>query len=218
MSAITGRYTFYNGSAFGEAIATDKTALLPGETAAFTNYTSYSGGITGIFIDFDAIPGTLTAADFDFYVSADGETWTPVIDPTVSQSDNRVKCIWAAGTITNKWLRVTVLATENTGLSNPDVHYWGNLVAEVTGDFVVAAIHPGDADLEAIIANVDFVDTNKPITSLYDINRDKAILYDDFLLASENNGATLVQLVVPMLTKIHFALSGTVKVFFTQQA
>ena len=33
------------------AIATDKTALLPGETASLANYTSYSRGINGIMVD-----------------------------------------------------------------------------------------------------------------------------------------------------------------------
>ena len=54
---MVGRQIFYNNSAFDDpatggsdddAIATDKEALLPGETAGFANYTSYSRGINGI--------------------------------------------------------------------------------------------------------------------------------------------------------------------------
>ena len=51
-----------------------KTALLPGQTATFNNYTSYSLGINGIMVDFDHLPGTVTAADFEFKM---GNTTTP---------------------------------------------------------------------------------------------------------------------------------------------
>ena len=46
------------------AIATDKTALLPGQTATFANYTSYSRGINGIMVDIAGLPGNVTANDF----------------------------------------------------------------------------------------------------------------------------------------------------------
>ena len=48
------------------AIAPDKQALLPRQTATFANYTSYSKGINGIMIDLRGLPATstLTAADF----------------------------------------------------------------------------------------------------------------------------------------------------------
>ena len=53
-----GRHVFYNNSAFDGndpranadddlAVAPDKQALLPGQTATFVNYTSYGGGING---------------------------------------------------------------------------------------------------------------------------------------------------------------------------
>ncbi|MGA2060941.1 MAG: hypothetical protein ABSG67_10700, partial [Thermoguttaceae bacterium] len=69
-SLIAGRYIFYNNSKFDAAgdsgaIATDKTALLPGQTATFANYTSYSLGINGIIVDIQGLAnaGSLTAAD-----------------------------------------------------------------------------------------------------------------------------------------------------------
>lgn len=60
---VVGRHVFYNNSAFDHnnpaanadddrAVAPDKRALLPGQTATFANYTSYSGGINGLMIDF----------------------------------------------------------------------------------------------------------------------------------------------------------------------
>ena len=55
-SSVVGRYIFYSNSKFDaasddNAIATDKQALLPGQTATFANYTSYSQGINGIMVD-----------------------------------------------------------------------------------------------------------------------------------------------------------------------
>ncbi len=49
-------------------LATDKDALLPGETASFANYTSYSKGINGIMRDANATGGTASASDFTFKV------------------------------------------------------------------------------------------------------------------------------------------------------
>lgn len=74
---VVGRDVFYNNSYFDgrnpaadtsddNAIATDKQALLPGQTASFTNYTSYSKGINGVMVDIAGLgsPLNLTAADF----------------------------------------------------------------------------------------------------------------------------------------------------------
>ena len=75
VAAIAGRKIFYNNSKFDahtgylsgdpaanlyddSAVATDKTALLPGQTATFANYTSYSRGINGIMIDIQGLAGT----------------------------------------------------------------------------------------------------------------------------------------------------------------
>ena len=70
-STIAGRNIFYNGSKFDSisddnAIATDKQALLPGGTATFANYTSYSRGINGIMVDIQSLanPGALSASRF----------------------------------------------------------------------------------------------------------------------------------------------------------
>ena len=61
-ASVVGRYVVYNNSAWdgngdavstadNNAIATDKQALLPTQTATFANYTSYSRGINEIMID-----------------------------------------------------------------------------------------------------------------------------------------------------------------------
>jgi len=52
---VAGRHIFYDDSTFdnpsNNAIATDKQALLPGQTATFDNYTNYDLGINGIMVD-----------------------------------------------------------------------------------------------------------------------------------------------------------------------
>src|SRR5207248_6531927 len=85
---VVGRRVFYNHSAFDSndpaitsaddgAIATNKQALLPGQTATFANYTSYSRGINGVMVDIADLPAgnSLTAADFSFAAGNDDDTW-----------------------------------------------------------------------------------------------------------------------------------------------
>ena len=62
--------------------ATDKQALIEGQTAACTNYTSYSKGINGIMVDIAGLANSasLGAADFAFKVGNDstpsGSGWS----------------------------------------------------------------------------------------------------------------------------------------------
>src|SRR5205085_4800466 len=62
-------HLFYNDSLFDgndpginaaddNAIAPDKTALLPGQAATFANYTSYTKGINGVMVDLPNLPAT----------------------------------------------------------------------------------------------------------------------------------------------------------------
>ena len=81
-ATVLGRWVFYNHSAWDgnnpaantnddNAIAPDKAALLPGGTATFANYTSYSRGLNGIMVDIANLPGTPTTNDFTFRVGND---------------------------------------------------------------------------------------------------------------------------------------------------
>ena len=89
LSAVVGRHVFYNNSYFDGndvaanaqddgAIAPDKQALLPGGTATFANYTSYSRGLNGVMVDISGLNGRVpTARDLEFRVGNvnDGSTW-----------------------------------------------------------------------------------------------------------------------------------------------
>ena len=79
-SRVANRRVFYNDSNFDgssnvnaeddHAIAVDKQALLPGETARFQNYSSYIHGINGIMVDLAGASG-VSSSDFEFRVGND---------------------------------------------------------------------------------------------------------------------------------------------------
>ncbi len=150
-SQVQSRYVFYNNSAFDgrdpgagptddSAIAADKTALLPGQTATFANYTSFDGGINGIMVDLPNIVGQVTAADFQLAVGKDDQPQSWPAAPAPSQvmvrdgqgvgGSDRVTLVWEDGAIVNQWLRVEIKANRTTGLREPDVFYFGNIVGE----------------------------------------------------------------------------------------
>jgi len=174
---IEARQAFYNDSKWDEspgnpegdpaanayddnAIAPDKTALLPGESATFAHYTSFSKGINGIMVDIAGLPGTPIADDFELRMGNDGspDGWPAAPDPSITVragegvgGSDRVTLIWAsfdtvnpdptAQAVAKAWLQVTVLATPNTGLEaigtdGPtglpigDVFYFGNALGD----------------------------------------------------------------------------------------
>jgi len=150
-SSIAGRHLFYNNSSFDGsnpaanaaddgAIATDKTALLPGQTATKNNYTNYTRGINGIMVDLAGSHGEVTVDDFIFRVgnSNDPSGWAYAPAPRaivvrpgagVGGAD-RVEITWADGAIQDTWLQVIVLDNGDTGLAAPDTFYFGNRVGD----------------------------------------------------------------------------------------
>ncbi|MBE3071274.1 MAG: PKD domain-containing protein, partial [Planctomycetes bacterium] len=203
---VVGRHVFYNGSAWDgndagasaaddAAIATNKTALWEGETAAFANYTSYARGINGVMIDVADLGGTPDAADFIFTVGNDSapSTWAPAPAPLsisvrpgagVGGTD-RVTIIWAEGAIRNQWLRVTVLADANggrLGLARDDVFHFGNAVGE-TGNSASDALVDAD-DEAAARANPAFFPP-AAITNVYDFDRNRLVNAADQIIARD---------------------------------
>ncbi len=120
---VLGRHVFYNSSTFDgnapaanaaddSAIAIDKQALLPGQSATFDHYTSYSLGINGIMVDLGGVPDEIVpdADNFQFTIgnSNDPATWLPAPEPIavtlrenagVNESD-RVTIVWEDRAIT----------------------------------------------------------------------------------------------------------------------
>ena len=207
-SSVVGRHVFYDGSAFDgdgdgdgdgddAAIATDKSALLPGESATFENCTSFDGGINGIIIDLqDAINAEdISLDDFEFRVGNDEApgAWdiTPMPSVTVrpgegADSSDRIVLVWPNGSIENGWLEVTLKAGETTRLLEDDVFYFGSAVGETgnTGnDLLVNA-----SDMIAVSDNTRGEYNPADITDPYDFNRDSLVDVVDLVIA--RNAAT----------------------------
>jgi hypothetical protein len=194
-----------NTSSDNGAIATDKSALLPGQTSTFANFTSFSSGINGIMIDIAGLASSPSSSDFSFLMgnNSDVDTWVAAPAPIefavrsgegVSGSD-RLTIIWNNNAIVNQWLQVTVRTT--LGLATPDVFYFGNLVGDVTGDGQVTLI-----DSLAIIGALNaygssyMTDIDDPLH----INRDGRISQLDTLLVNgilNTSGPTSLAMFTP---------------------
>jgi uncharacterized protein YkwD len=205
---VVGRYVFYNSSRYDgrnpaanasddAAIAPDKSALLPGQQARFTNYTTYSRGINGVMVDIANLPGggAPVAGDFSFAAgnTADPTTWAAAPAATGflprsgagANGSTRIEFTWADRAIKNKWLRVTVAADANTGLLAPDVFYFGNAVGDTGDDASNTYVTPVD-EVACREDRHSFMNP-APITNLHDFNRDGRVDAIDEILARNNN-------------------------------
>jgi len=212
---VAARHVFYNNSAFDGrdpaaaasddgAIATGKAALLPGQTAAFANVTSYDKGINGIMVDVTGLPAGATPTADDFEVSGGG---TPPASVSVRRGagvngSDRVTLLWRdynpagaaapAQAVANGWLTVTVKANENTGLAAPDVFSFGNLIGE-TGDgglsWRVSAL-----DLGAVKRALN---SSAAVNSTADPNRDGRVNALDLGILKRNLNRPLPSFTVP---------------------
>jgi len=189
------------------AIATDKSPLLPGDPAAtFANYTSYSRGIGGVMIDVRNLAdgGHVGPGDFEFRVGNDYNSpagWATVPNPLhvnvrrVGAVD-RITLIWPddnpwtagvePGAISKQWLQVRMLSTENTGLLQDDVFYFGNAIGE-TGDTAIdATVNSMD---EIAVRNNPAFFPPAAIDNPLDFDRDKIVGATDQILARANRTA-----------------------------
>ena len=214
-SVVTGRYVFYNNSSYDgndvtaaptddNAIATDKSALLPGQSATFSNLTSYDKGINGVMIDIVKLPAGAVPSSPDFSLlagtTADPTTWT--IIPTIASvgvrlgagagGADRVTLLFADRSIVNQWLKVTVNATTRTGLSSSDVFYFGNLVGKTAPSSASATVTLSD------LASVKFnIGRSVTIASTCDFNRDGQVTTTDLAIVKFNTGHTLPLIAAP---------------------
>jgi hypothetical protein len=236
---VVARHVFYNNSKWdghagftkGDpaanefddgAIATDKTALLPGQTGTFTNYTSYPRGINGIMVDIQGLADPIAVADgdlseFDFRYGNDDTPgdWLPAPGPLevavrdIGGGVHRITFVWADKAVPNKnWVQVTVKQHPNTGLAADDVFYFGNSVGENTADFRVDY-----SDAFDIIWPL--LGTPLPIgpDHVADINRDGRIDYSDVfddLWPNLSGPAPLKPIHPPTLPAAPFQSTGSV--------
>jgi hypothetical protein len=204
-ASVVGRHVFYNRSFFDgnnaaanagddAAIDTTKSALLPGGTGSFANYTGYSRGLNGLMVDVRGLAGTPTDADFAFKTGNNNTpaSWAALgTAPSVSVrpgagvgGSDRVTLIWPDSTITKTWLQVTLLANANTGLLQPDVFYFGNAVGEVGNSTANAIVTAADESLIRINFTTGF--GTVPVTSPYDIDKNRFVQTSDAALSRAN--------------------------------
>ena len=188
------RQVFYNRSTstvFGNgtgnpsaAIGVTKSPLFAGQTPSFANYTNYVKGLNGLLVDIANLPGTPTSADFQFAtwngIDLAGFAMTAAI-PTFTilpgvglAGSSRVKVEFADNAIRNTWLRVTVLANSNTGLTSNDVFYFGNAVADmnVGNSSSPVTVRANSLDTAAVRQNQSTIANSVDISSIHDLNKD----------------------------------------------
>jgi len=224
---VVGRHLFYNNSAFDGhsgnaeaaddgAIATDRTAYLPGSGVADTaSVTSFVHGINGLMIDIAGLEGGLTAQDFTFRMGTSNspESWALAPAPLEmvvrygegAGGSDRVTITWVDGAMKNTWLQVIVEGNDaagefnsNTGLAASDVFYFGSRVGDTfvgaapaatvtsAADELGARFHPG---------------IDQPVTNVFDFNRDGVVNAADQLIARNNAGLLLmIELDEPLLS------------------
>jgi hypothetical protein len=204
-AAVTGRRLFYNASKFDgkfagadarddDAVASDKSALLPGGAVVAANVSSYSRGLNGIMIDIDGLVAPPTPGDFEFKMAGPGGIWVDAPAPLAvtrrvgagANGSDRVTIVWPDGAVKNTWLRVTLKATARTGLAAADVFSFGSLVGDTgndAGPFRVNAV-----DLAAVKLALNRVSSP---AARADFNRDGVINALDLGLAKANLNRTL---------------------------
>jgi hypothetical protein len=157
---VVARHLFYNNSSLdgGDpgASADDDAAIDPakavvtaGESAGAEHVSGSSKGVNGVMIDVAGLadPAGLSTGDVQVRVSdpLDADNWLAGPAPSevavrvgdgVGGSD-RITLIWPDGTIADRWLEVTLLATPQTGLADPEVMWLGQLVGDANGDRTV---------------------------------------------------------------------------------
>ncbi len=215
---VVGRYVFYNNSSFDgnnpvanaaddAAIAPDKRALLPGQTASLANLTDYSRGINGVMIDVAGLPGPISADDFSFLVGSGGGigSLSPAPAPLSINvrpgagvnGSSRITITWADGAIANQWLQVTLKATQHTGLAASDTFYFGNLVG-ATGATAGRKTVAVSATDQFAVQSAESLATGLALASPYDVNRDGLVDTSDEWLTANSTPSPLSLITAPV--------------------
>ncbi len=182
------------------AIDPSKSALLPsqlttlsstvlgGQNASLANFTNYSRGLNGIVVDISGATNlaAIDAASFQFATWSSFPDATPnfvTITPAVTVSTfagggasgaDRIKLVFPDNSIQEAWLRVTVLANSFTGLTSPDVFYFGN----ARGDITPNASFPLQIGLNALDLNQarnNQISSGAVVSNIYDIDKNGAV-------------------------------------------
>jgi len=209
-STIVGSFVNHVGySGSGSSIDTGKVLAKESGTPTLLTYDQLINtprGINGVVFDIDNLPGPVTEADFVFQMSPTGAfdlganpvgSWTDAPVPSsvsvIPGTLDRVSILWTDNAIANRWLRITVLANANTGLSEAEVYYIGHLLGETTGPsgsvFTVSF-----ADITPIRSAVgSTVNASSPV----DIDKNGTVAFADISAMRPNVGAQLTTITIP---------------------
>ncbi len=223
-ATIAARQVFYNNAtganlssvgAATNAIATDKSPLLPGNASTFANYTNYSRGLNGIIVDINSLPATTT--DSQILASLQFARWngidaagfialpgTAIPTATIlagsgSGGSARVKITFPDNTLQNTWLRVTVVANSQTALAADDVFYFGNVIGELNFGNTLTRLRVNGQDTNQLLLNQSAAANSALVTNIFDLNRDGRVNGQDtnVLLTNQQAGGIVAPITIP---------------------
>ncbi len=188
-SKYDGNNTAINGTSDALAIAPDKIGYVgSASSSTFANVSSFTKGITGVMVDLQSGIGahaSITTADITFKTSpafsgtynnvgAWGTGPAPAAMSVIlgggTGGSDRVEITWNVNAIKNEWLEVNVAADANTGLSSPDIFFFGSAAGDSGENTGTTQITVNGTDVTAQRNNLV-----GPTTSIYnavDFNRD----------------------------------------------
>lgn len=189
---------FYNESAFDrhseavtkydqQAIAIDKVALRPGQTATFSNYTSYDRGINGVAVTL-AEGESIGSVSVRSGNAVDISTWTTAKQPAITTIGSVAYLTWPDRTFVGVWIELNI---------GGELYYFGNAPGE-----------SGNSSSNTFVDGSDFAGARDnphtptdpaAIDDRYDYNRDSLVDDEDKAIATNHatNFLTALKLISP---------------------
>jgi hypothetical protein len=195
-------YVGATGASASTSLATDKSALLPGQSSTFANYTNYSRGLNGIVIDLNGLTASTTSsqvsdslqfASWDGIAAAGFASLPGAVVPTVTilpgggaGGSARIRITFPNNTVQNTWLRVTVLANANTGLAANDVFYFGNVIGELNVDNTATRLRVNLQDVTSMLTNQSPAPNSANASNQFDLDRNGRVNGQDYAILFAN--------------------------------
>lgn len=207
----------YHNSWTGQGDATDLETVVhregdQPETLSLDNLINSAAGLNGLAIDVMnlAAPESLGETDFEIRVSPQGafdlesnppSEWEPAPSPSsISVTEgavDRILLIWSDNLIEDRWLKIMVKATENTGLAQPVTYYVGHLRGETTGaQDDVYSVSFQDIGLIRVAVGSTVGAGDKT-----DIDKSGTVAFSDISAMRSNVGAQLSNITVPVVSQ-----------------
>ena len=217
---VVGRHVFYNNSIFDgrspaaneaddAAVAPDKAALLPGQSASFSNVTGYSRGINGVMVDVAHLPATavVTAENFVFRTGSGDGVWAGAAAPSAvtlrrgagDGGSDRVTLTFPDNRLVNRWLHVTFTppAAPGSAPATPDMFAFGNLRGETGDPLAPGAARVAVNTFDVLRSRRALGTRSAAIDNPNDHTRDGRVNALDYALTLRNRGHSLLLATLP---------------------